>query len=126
MHSSLLTVLALGVLGDAGDVRLHVGVLGQEQGVEVAVALLLQPKESAASIENRLAIGLQRESDIRSDEIVGALVSGDRAPIVIREREPQRREADGSDRSTACDRHRSWRAARHASRVRSPCPLKSR
>lgn len=41
-------------------------------------------------------------------------------------REPPRHAAGGSGRSTACDRCRSWPAARHASRARSPCPLKSR
>lgn len=43
-----------------------------------------------------------------------------------RRREPARHAVGGSGRSTACDRCRSWRAARHVSRARSPCPLKSR
>jgi hypothetical protein len=55
---------------------------GPEQA-EAVVALLLKPAQRAAHVQDRLPVGLQREADIRADQMIGTRMSGDGAAVVI-------------------------------------------
>ena len=70
---------------------------GAETGAEDAdarVALLLEPAEAAASVMDGLAVGLEREADIGTADLVGALVSEGHAAVVIGHAHFEDRDAD--------------------------------
>ena len=65
--------------GDIADGRADAGA----EDAEFVVALLLEPVEAAASILDRLAVGLESEADIGATDLVGALVAASHAAVVI-------------------------------------------
>src|SRR5579875_54555 len=76
--------------GDAGNARAEADAHNSER----AVAARREPAQTAARVANRLAIGLQREPDVRTDDVVGAWMARNRAPVVIRQTQPQRGDAE--------------------------------
>src|SRR5262249_8494360 len=59
---------------------------GADAGAEDAeprVALLLEPTENATRVLHGLAIGLESKADVGADELIGALVTGDHAAVVV-------------------------------------------
>ena len=54
--------------GDEADGRADAGA----EDAEAVVALLFEPAQGAAHVEDRLAIRLDRQPDIRADEMIGA------------------------------------------------------
>ena len=65
--------------GDIADGRAE----ARTEDAQARVTLLLQPTKAATRIVNRLAIGLDRQTDIGTADLVGALVPLGHAPIVI-------------------------------------------
>ena len=52
---------------------------------ERTIALLFQPAKRAACVEHRLAIRLNRQPDVRPNEMIAARMARNRAPIMIRQ-----------------------------------------
>jgi len=68
-------------LGDIADGGADAG----SDDAEVVVALRLDPAEALAGVGDGLAIGLEGEADVGADELVGALVAGGHAAVVVGE-----------------------------------------
>src|SRR5260370_37008828 len=51
---------------------------------KLAVTLEFEPLQASADVTNGLAIGLERETDIGTNKMVGAFTAGNHAAIVIR------------------------------------------
>ena len=60
---------------------------------EPLIALLLQPIQAAADVEDRLTAGVHGAPDVRGDRIVGAPNLRRPANIVIRHAQPQHRDS---------------------------------
>ena len=69
-----------------GD-RSDCGADARPDNAQPVVSLLFEPAKAAARIHNGLARGLNRESHIRSHQLIGPLVARRDAAIVIRQRE---------------------------------------
>ena len=84
------------------------GIAGAEAGAEhaeVLVALLLEPVEAAANVDDGLAAGHEGAADVGADGVVGALELSGAANVVVGHGEAQRRDAhaieDGAERVVA-------------------------
>src|SRR5713101_2957502 len=67
---------------DEGDVA-DGGADAGAENAELGVALLFEPMQAAAGVQNGLAVGLEREADIGAADLVGALVARGHAAVVI-------------------------------------------
>ena len=55
------------------------------ENAELRVALLLEPTEAAARVQNSLTVGLECEANVGAANLVGALVAAGHAAIVVRQ-----------------------------------------
>ena len=96
--------------GDESDGGADAGA----ENTEAAVALLFEPAQGAAHVEDGLAVGLHRQADIRADQMIGARMPGNRAAVVIRQAHFDRGDAERfSQRQTfCCSSHRAFHCAR--------------
>ena len=65
------------------------------------VSLLSEPEQAAARVRDGLARGLNRESDVRTNQLIGPLMPRRDAVIVVRQREAQ--DADAELRQPAAE-----------------------
>jgi hypothetical protein len=65
----------------------------------VVAPVVDQPADGGARVQHGLAHGLNRATDIRADQVIGALKLGGAARLVIRQRQAQRRNAEAIEKT---------------------------
>src|SRR5450432_821583 len=70
--------------GDEGIARPQ----ARAHDAELAVALRFEPVDATANVDNALAHGVERASNVGGDGVVGASDLGGHANVVVRHREP--------------------------------------
>ena len=81
--------------GNALVVRAHKTRVGRAQAgsdnSQALISLRLEPVETRANVDHRLARSIQRPADIGGDRVVGAIEFGRHAVVVIRQADSERR-----------------------------------
>src|SRR6266568_3367773 len=79
------------------------GIAGTEAGAEHAkfrVALLLQPIEAAANVDDALSRSVNRASDVGTDGVIGAMKLRWHADVMVRHAKAQRGNSENSEEAS--------------------------